>query len=85
VVTEWSDWHGSHYWWVQSLFILPEHRGRGVVDIILDRLAQEAQAAGALDLRLYVHTSNRRALAAYRRCGFAPAPYAILTRRLPSV
>jgi ribosomal protein S18 acetylase RimI-like enzyme len=33
-----------------------------------------------LDLRLYAHQSNERALRAYRRCGFAVAPYIIMTR-----
>jgi L-amino acid N-acyltransferase YncA len=82
VITEWSDWRGADYWWVQSLFIVPEHRGRRLVELLLDRLAQAAREAGALDLRLYAHRSNRRALAAYRRCGFITAPYTILTRKL---
>jgi ribosomal protein S18 acetylase RimI-like enzyme len=38
--------------------------------------------AGRADLRLYVLESNPRAVAAYRRCGFDTAPYAIMTRSL---
>lgn len=82
VVTEWSDFNGGYYWWIQSLFIMPEHRGRGLVELMLAHLADAARAAGALDLRLYAHRSNQRALNAYRRCGFKEAPYAIMTRRL---
>ena len=52
VVREWSDFHGAYYWWVQSLFIIPEHRGKGLVELLLRHLAREAGAAGALDLRL---------------------------------
>ena len=81
-VREWSNFNGGYYWWVQSLFIVPEHRGRGLVELLLDQLADVARAAGALDLRLYAHKANRRALEAYRRCGFSEAPYAILTRRV---
>ncbi|UCG85404.1 MAG: GNAT family N-acetyltransferase [Gemmatimonadota bacterium] len=84
VVREWSNWHAGYYWWVQSLYIVPGHRGRGLVELLLDVLHREAQAAGALDLRLYAHTSNRRAIEAYRRCGFSTAPYTIMTRRLHS-
>ena len=47
VVTEWSDWHGGYYWWVQSMFIVPEHRGGGLVDLLLDELADAARAGGA--------------------------------------
>jgi ribosomal protein S18 acetylase RimI-like enzyme len=79
-VREWSDWHGGDYWWVQSLFIVPEHRGRGLVDFLLDTVAQAAREAGAVDLRLYAHGSNRRALDAYRRCGFEETPYVIMRR-----
>lgn len=79
VVTEWSDFKGGHYWWIQSLFIVPEHRGTGLVELLIDHLAREASAVGALDLRLYAHTSNERALHVYRRCGFSVAPYVIMT------
>jgi ribosomal protein S18 acetylase RimI-like enzyme len=80
IVTEWSNFRGGTYWWIQSLFVAPEHRGRGLVDRLLDHLASEADAAGALDLRLYAHESNRRALRVYERCGFARAPYVIMRR-----
>ena len=81
-IREWSNFHGAHYWWVQSLFIRPEHRGQGLVDKLLDHLAAEARLAGALDLRLYAHSANVRALAVYRRCGFTVAPYTIMSRPL---
>jgi ribosomal protein S18 acetylase RimI-like enzyme len=77
---EWSNFHGGHYWWVQSLFVAPEHRGRGVVDLLLDHVAGEAAKAGALDLRLYAHTGNERALRVYRRHGFTEAPYVLMRR-----
>jgi len=80
VVTEWSNFHGGEYWWVQSLYIVPEHRGRGLVDRLLDHLWSAARAAGALDLRLYAHRSNEKALRVYKRCGFTASPYMILTR-----
>lgn len=82
VTAEWSNFHGGHYWWVQSLFVVPEHRGAGLVDQLLDHLAQAAGEAGALDLRLYAHQDNTRALRAYARCGFTVAPYRVMRRRL---
>jgi ribosomal protein S18 acetylase RimI-like enzyme len=82
VVTEWSNFRGGYYWWIQSLFILPDHRGRGLVNTLLGHVATRAAAAGALDLRLYVLESNQRAIAAYRRCGFDLLPYHIMRRNL---
>jgi ribosomal protein S18 acetylase RimI-like enzyme len=81
-VAEWSNFHGGRYWWVQSLYIVPEQRGTGLVERLLDHVAAAARAAGAIDLRLYVHEANTRARAAYRRCGFDEAPYRIMTRPL---
>lgn len=80
VVTEWSDFHGGDYWWVQSLYIVPEHRGSGLVDLLFTHLSRAAAAAAALDLRLYVHRSNERAIRAYQRCGFVAAPYMIMQK-----
>jgi len=82
VVTEWSSFRGGDYWWIQSLYIAPEHRGTGLVDTILRHLVQEAKAGGALDLRLYGYNTNARALRAYQRFGFREAPYLILTKSL---
>ena len=82
VVREWSNFNGGWYWWVQSLFVVPEHRGHGLVDRLLEHLAHEAASAGALDLRLYAHASNTRAGRAYARCGFQRAPYVMMTRAL---
>ena len=82
IVTEWSNFRGGDYWWIQSLYIVPEHRGRGLVDTILQHLVHEAKAGRALDLRLYGYNTNARALRAYQRFGFREAPYLILTRSL---
>jgi GNAT superfamily N-acetyltransferase len=84
VIREWSNFNGGYYWWVQSMYIAPEHRGSGLVDLLLDKVAEEARDAGAIDLRLYAHGSNARALEAYRRCGFDETPYVIMRRRLGS-
>jgi L-amino acid N-acyltransferase YncA len=81
-VREWSNFNGAYYWWVQSMYIAPEHRGRGLVALLLDMVAQAARDAGAIDLRLYAHDANRRALEAYRRCGFEETRYVIMRRSL---
>jgi L-amino acid N-acyltransferase YncA len=81
-VREWSNFSGAYYWWVQSMFIVPGHRGSGLVDLLLDTIADAARSSGAIDLRLYVHGANRRALEAYRRCGFRQAEHVIMQRPL---
>jgi ribosomal protein S18 acetylase RimI-like enzyme len=80
IVTEWSNFRGGNYWWVQSLYIVPAHRGQGLVERLLDHLATEAAASSALELRLYAHAQNERALKVYRRADFTDAPYVIMRR-----
>ena len=81
-VAEWSNFNGRDYWWVQGLFVLSDHRGGGLVDRLLDHVAAAAREAGALDLRLYAHEGNARALRAYERLGFRSTPYVIMSRPL---
>jgi ribosomal protein S18 acetylase RimI-like enzyme len=79
---EWSDWHAQYYWWIQSMYVVPGHRGRGLVEMLMGTVSAEARNSGAADLRLYVHEQNSRAIRAYRRCGFSGLPYRIMSKRL---
>ena len=82
---EWSDWHAQHYWWIQSMYVVPDHRGRGLVEMLIGAVSAEARDNGATDLRLYVHEQNGRAIRAYRRCGFSGLPYKIMSKPLGNV
>ena len=82
VVKEWSDWNCAFYWWIQSMFIRAEYRGQGLMAILLDVIKAAARAENALELRLYVHKDNDRAIKAYRRAGFSAADYQIMTTTL---
>ncbi|GAB4433610.1 MAG: GNAT family N-acetyltransferase [Anaerolineae bacterium] len=79
VVREWSDWHAGFYWWIQSMFITPEYRGQGLMPLLLDAVRAAARAEKALELRLYVHRDNGRAIRAYRKAGFGDLPYQIMS------
>ncbi len=55
-----------------AMAIAPEHRGRhGLSDALFDRHLAAARAAGCAQLWLEVLTDNARALAFYRRRGYA--------------
>ena len=79
IVREWSDWHAGYYWWSQSLFLVPECRGQGLMGPLLEAVRSAARAENALELRLYVHAGNQRAMRAYRKAGFAPSEYQLMT------
>jgi ribosomal protein S18 acetylase RimI-like enzyme len=84
IVKEWSNWKAGYYWWVQSLYIRPDHRGRGLLKTLVDAVNESAVQGGALDLRLCVHKNNERAIKAYRKAGFVDADYRIMRLDLPA-
>ncbi|HEX2066626.1 MAG TPA: GNAT family N-acetyltransferase [Candidatus Thermoplasmatota archaeon] len=76
VTFEWSDWHAAWYWWVQSVFVEPEWRGKHVYTTLYHAIQQAAREAGDVHaLRLYVESHNTAALRAYRGLGMQQAPY----------
>lgn len=82
VVKEWSDWNSGFYWWIQSIYIDPENRGKGLINHLLTEVQKQAQSQKALDIRLYVHRENTRAIRAYKKQGFCDSDYVIMTKKI---
>jgi len=80
-LTEWSDWKAGYYWWIQSVYIVPAHRGKGCFDLLLNAVLEEMENQGGLELRLYVHKDNKRAIGAYRKSAFETLPYEMMVLR----
>lgn len=72
---EWSDWRNAWVWWVYSVYVVPEHRRRGIISGMLARAEELARAEDGAGLRLYVEANNEVAKAAYRRAGLSPGYY----------
>ena len=77
VTFEWSDWRNGDYWWIQSVYVVPDARRDGVFRALYAEVERRARGAGAASLRLYVETENRRAQATYARLGMHPCHYAM--------
>lgn len=76
VTTEWSDWRNGRFWWIQSVYILPEFRRRGVFSALYRKVEAEARAAeDVCGLRLYVERENEGAQATYLRLGMEETHY----------
>ncbi len=76
VTREWSDWRNGDFWWIQSVFVVPEARGAGVFRALyehVDRLARER--GDVCGLRLYVERHNERAQRTYARLGMQRTVY----------
>lgn len=70
ITYEWSDWRDGNVWWIQSVYVRPEHRRRGVYARMYDEVrAAATRDAGVRGIRLYVDRRNTPAQDVYRRCG----------------
>jgi len=73
---EWSDWRDGWYWWIQSVYTVPEARGQGAYRALYEEVHAQAEAReDVLGIRLYVEVHNQRARAVYERLGMLEAPY----------
>ncbi|MBM3736070.1 MAG: GNAT family N-acetyltransferase [Acidobacteria bacterium] len=79
VTFEWSDWRNGTFWWIQSVYVAPGHRGQGVFKSLYRRLEEDAaRGGGVCGLRLYVEQENERAQAVYARLGMSATRYRLL-------
>ena len=72
---EWSDWNCQWYWWIQSVYVEPQHRKKGVYKAMYSKVKQMAQAENVSQVRLYVDKTNTSAQKAYQRLGMDETHY----------
>ena len=76
---EWSDWRNGDLWWIQSVYVHPDHRRRGVCRALYEHVREQAAATpGVVGLRLYVEGENARAQATYAAFGMQPGGYLVM-------
>lgn len=81
VTLEWSDWRDGWYWWLQSVYVRAEVRGKGIFRMLFQHVVNAAEAAGDVAaIRLYVETHNDRALKTYESVGMRAAGYLVYDR-----
>lgn len=70
LTNEWSDWRNQWFLWIQSVYVLPEYRNKGVFrkmyDSIKEMVLNDDTIAG---LKLYVDSENKSAIATYKAIG----------------
>jgi GNAT superfamily N-acetyltransferase len=76
---EWSDWRNGVFLWIQSVYVLPAHRGAGVFRALYQHLAGLATKDDRIcGIRLYVHRDNARAQEVYSRLGMHLSNYQVM-------
>ncbi len=75
---EWSDWRCGLWWWIQSVYVAPEHRRHGVYRALHAHVRALARATPEVcGLRLYVEKANARAQRTYAALGMGDAGYVV--------
>jgi GNAT superfamily N-acetyltransferase len=75
---EWSDWRNGVFWWIQSVYVTPERRGRGVFRAMYEHILAKAKTDPKVcGIRLYVERENRSAQSVYQRVGLRPSVYRV--------
>jgi ribosomal protein S18 acetylase RimI-like enzyme len=76
VTYEWSDWRNGWFWYVQSVYILPEHRGRSIYSRLYGFVKALAHEKGNVcGFRLYVEQENEHAQRVYEKVGMTKTYY----------
>ena len=78
ITYEWSDWRNGVFWWIQSVYVVPDRRGLGVFRAMHDHILTKAKADPRVcGIRLYVERENQRAQTVYQRVGLTPSAYKV--------
>ena len=78
ITYEWSDWRNGVVWWIQSVYVEPELRGRGVYAGLYEHVKKLALADdNVTGIRLYVDKRNERAQQVYARLGMNGEHYQV--------
>jgi len=75
---EWSDWRNRTILWIQSVYVLPGYRRKGIFRALYEHLQKEISGDDAIGgIRLYVDRTNQRAQQVYNRLGMNGEHYQV--------
>jgi len=78
ITYEWSDWRSGTVWWIQSVYVVPSFRRRGVYAGLYQHVKTLVEADPAIrGIRLYVDARNTGAQEVYTRLGMNGEHYKV--------
>jgi len=76
ITKEWSDWRNGNFWWIQSVYVLPDYRGKGVYRALHEKVIELGKAEkDVCGIRLYVDKENKGAQEVYNKMGMKESNY----------
>jgi ribosomal protein S18 acetylase RimI-like enzyme len=86
VTTEWSDWRNGMFWWIQSVYVKPNERRKGIYTGLYNFIRESANKNPTVcGFRLYVETQNSLAQNAYKALGMKKTDYRIYEELKPGI
>jgi GNAT superfamily N-acetyltransferase len=76
ITYEWSDWRNANFWWIQSVYVEKEYRGRGIFRSLFHHVVALARnRPDVCGIRLYVERANTKAQKVYEQLGMQRSHY----------
>jgi ribosomal protein S18 acetylase RimI-like enzyme len=83
VTYEWSDWRNAWFWWIQSVYIDPQYRGKRIYSQLYGFVKQKAAESGNVcGFRLYVEKENDHAQRVYEKLGMEATYYLMFEEKI---
>ena len=82
ITYEWSDWRNNTSWWIQSVYVDPLYRRKGIFKKLYESIQNKAKEQGIRLIRLYVHTHNQSAISVYDAIGLKQTSYFIYEKEI---
>ena len=77
ITYEWSDWRDGMVWWIQSVYVRPELRKKGIYAGLYRHVQSIADHENVRGIRLYVDRRNTLAQDVYKRLGMNGEHYLV--------
>ena len=78
ITYEWSDWRNRQVWWIQSVYVTPDVRQKGIYAGLYEHVRRLIEADDSVGgVRLYVDRRNTRAQEVYSRLGMNGEHYQV--------
>jgi len=76
ITKEWSDWRNGNFWWIQSVYVQPDYRGKGIFKQLYNEVTKFAKnEKNVCGIRLYVNKDNTTAQQVYAKLGMKESNY----------
>jgi GNAT superfamily N-acetyltransferase len=78
ITYEWSDWRSGMVWWIQSVYVTPDFRRRGIYAGLYQHVRAMVDGEPSIrGIRLYVDNRNKPAQEVYARLGMEGEHYRV--------